>query len=81
MVGHLTAASGSLNLLVAVCAMQESVVPPTINLDHPDPKLDLDYVPHEARPMPVRAAMVNAFAFGGTNASLVVRKWRIENEE
>ena len=56
MVGHLTAASGSLNLLVAVCAMQESVVPPTINLDHPDPKLDLDYVPHEARPMPVRAA-------------------------
>ena len=74
MVGHLTAASGSLNLLVAVCAMQESVIPPTINLDHPDPKLDLDYVPHEARPMPVRAAMVNAFAFGGTNASLVVRK-------
>lgn len=74
MVGHLTAASGSLNLLVAVCAMQESVIPPTINLDHPDPKLDLDYVPHKARPVPVRAAMVNAFAFGGTNASLVVRK-------
>lgn len=74
MVGHLTAASGSLNLLVAVCAMQEGVIPPTINLDHPDPKLDLDYVPHEARPVPVRATMVNAFAFGGTNASLVVKK-------
>jgi 3-oxoacyl-[acyl-carrier-protein] synthase II len=73
MTGHLTAAAGALNLLAAVCAIRDEVVPPTINLDRPDPKLDLDYVPHLARRMPVRAAMVNAFAFGGTNASFVLR--------
>jgi 3-oxoacyl-[acyl-carrier-protein] synthase II len=48
-------------------------VPPTINLDTPDPKLDLDYVPNTARSAKVDGAIVNAFAFGGTNASLVVR--------
>lgn len=73
MVGHLTAASGSLNLLVAVCALRDQIVPPTINLVHPDPKLDLDYVPHTAREMTVRAVVTNAFAFGGTNAAMVVR--------
>jgi 3-oxoacyl-[acyl-carrier-protein] synthase II len=62
-----------LNLLTAVYAMREGVVPPTINYEHPDPKLDLDYVPNTARPMQIRAAMVNAFAFGGTNGALVVR--------
>ncbi len=74
MTGHLTAAAGGLNLLAAVCAMREGIVPPTVNQEHPDPKLDLDYVPNEAREMPVRVAMVNAFAFGGTNAALVVRR-------
>lgn len=73
MTGHLTSAAGSLNLLAAVFAIRDSVVPPTINLEHPDPKLDLDYVPNHARHLPVGTAMVNAFAFGGTNASLVVR--------
>jgi 3-oxoacyl-[acyl-carrier-protein] synthase II len=72
MVGHLTSASAALNLLCAVGAIQHSVVPPTINLDTPDPRLDLDYVPRTARRMPVAAAMVNAFAFGGTNTCLVV---------
>ncbi len=71
--GHLTAASAALNMLAATYAMRDSVVPPTINLDHPDPVLDLDYVPNVARTMPVRAAFVNAFAFGGTNAALVVK--------
>jgi 3-oxoacyl-[acyl-carrier-protein] synthase II len=70
--GHLTSAAAALNLLAAVGAIRDSVVPPTINLDTPDPRLDLDYVPKVARPMPVRSAMVNAFAFGGTNTSLVV---------
>jgi 3-oxoacyl-(acyl-carrier-protein) synthase len=74
MTGHLTAAAGGLNLLAAVGALRDQVVPPTINLDNPDPKLDLDYVPHRARKMRVRAAMLNAFAFGGTNASMVVRQ-------
>jgi 3-oxoacyl-[acyl-carrier-protein] synthase II len=73
MTGHLTCAAGSLNLLAAVCAIRDQVVSPTINYSVPDPKLDLDYVPNERRPMKVRAALVNAFAFGGTNASLVVR--------
>ena len=74
MTGHLTAAAGGLNLLATVLAMRDDVVCPTVNQEHPDPKLDLDYVPNTARSMPVRAAMVNAFAFGGTNAALVVRR-------
>jgi 3-oxoacyl-[acyl-carrier-protein] synthase II len=72
MTGHLTSAAGGLNMLAAIYAMNEGIVSPTINLDHPDPKLDLDYVPNTARAMPVHAVMVNAFAFGGTNAVLVV---------
>ncbi|HEX5506489.1 MAG TPA: beta-ketoacyl-[acyl-carrier-protein] synthase family protein [Thermomicrobiales bacterium] len=74
MVGHLTSGAGGLNLLAAVYAMREGVVPPTINYEHPDPKLDLNYVPNEAQARPVRAAVVDAFAFGGTNASLVVKR-------
>jgi 3-oxoacyl-[acyl-carrier-protein] synthase II len=74
MTGHLTAAAGGLNLLAAVGALRDQVVPPTINHENPDPKLDLDYVPNRARKTRVRAAMVNAFAFGGTNASMVVRQ-------
>ncbi len=74
MIGHLTAASGGVNLLIGCCAMRDSVVPPTINLDHPDPKLDLDYIPNKAREREVRAAMLNAFAFGGTNACVVISK-------
>jgi 3-oxoacyl-[acyl-carrier-protein] synthase II len=73
MTGHLTAAAGALSLMAATCAIRDGVVPPTTNLDEPDPALDLDYVPNVARRMPVRAALVNAFAFGGTNAALVVR--------
>jgi len=61
-------------MIVGCCAMRDSVVPPTINLDEPDPQLDLDYVPNRARRMEVRAAVVNAFAFGGTNGSLVVQR-------
>lgn len=72
MTGHLTAAAGALNLLCAVLAIEHAVVPPTINLDTPDPRLDLDYVPNRARPAHLDAAMVNAFAFGGTNASFVL---------
>jgi 3-oxoacyl-[acyl-carrier-protein] synthase II len=73
MTGHMTAAAGGLSMVIACCAMRDSKLPPTINLDNPDPKLDLDYIPNVARERRVRAAMLNAFAFGGTNASLVVR--------
>lgn len=72
MAGHLTAGAAALNLLAALGAIRDSVVPPTLNLDTPDRALDLDYVPHRARPMPVRAAMINALAFGGSNTCLVV---------
>ncbi|MDT3395880.1 beta-ketoacyl-[acyl-carrier-protein] synthase family protein [Streptomyces sp. B1866] len=72
MTGHLTSAAAGVNLLAALGALREGLVPPTVNLDHPDPRLDLDYVPNAARRRPVRAALVNAFAFGGTNASFVV---------
>lgn len=70
--GHLTSAAAALNLLAAVGALLHGVVPPTMNSETPDPKLDLDYVPNVARRMPVRAVLVNAFAFGGTNTSLAV---------
>lgn len=73
MTGHLTAAAGSLNVLVAARSITDGVLPPTINLEHPDPELDLDYVPNSARRLQVATAMANAFAFGGTNGSLLLR--------
>ncbi|WP_158884498.1 beta-ketoacyl-[acyl-carrier-protein] synthase family protein [Amycolatopsis anabasis] len=72
MTGHLTSAAAGVNLVAAVGALREQLVPPTINLEHPDPELDLDYVPGTARRRPVRTACVNAFAFGGANASFVL---------
>lgn len=78
MTGHLTAAAGGLNLLVAVGALRDQIAPPTINQETPDPELDLNYVPNRAKPMPIRAAMANAFAFGGTNSALIVRHPRTE---
>jgi 3-oxoacyl-[acyl-carrier-protein] synthase II len=72
MTGHTTCAAGALNLLAALGAIRDGVVSPTINLDNPDPELDLDYVANEARSMEVNVAMTNAFAFGGTNGALVV---------
>jgi 3-oxoacyl-[acyl-carrier-protein] synthase II len=72
MTGHLTCAAGALNMLASVRAISDGVVPPTINLETPDPECDLDYVPNEARKMDVRASLINSFAFGGTNGCLVV---------
>jgi 3-oxoacyl-[acyl-carrier-protein] synthase II len=72
MTGHTTCAAGALNVLAAIGALRDGVISPTINLDHPDPELDLDYVPHRAREKEVRVAMTNSFAFGGTNGALVL---------
>jgi 3-oxoacyl-[acyl-carrier-protein] synthase II len=75
MIGHLLGAAGAISAVACVLAIRDGVVPPTINLDHPDPDCDLDYVPHVARQLPVRAAMVNGFGFGGQNASTIFRRF------
>jgi nodulation protein E len=72
--GHAMGASAALELIATVLAIRNGVVPPTINYTEPDPECDLDYVPNQARQMPVRAAISNSFAFGGLNAVLAVKK-------
>ena len=74
MTGHLLGGAGGVETAFTALALQNGVLPPTINLDRPDPKCDLDYIPHKARTVPVRTAMTNSFGFGGTNASLVLRR-------
>jgi 3-oxoacyl-[acyl-carrier-protein] synthase II len=73
MVGHLIGAAGALSAMVSLLAMRDGVLPPTINLERPDPECDLDYVPQQARRARVRTALVNAFGFGGQNCVLVLR--------
>jgi 3-oxoacyl-[acyl-carrier-protein] synthase II len=75
MTGHLLGAAGGLEAILCLKAIGEGVLPPTINLDHPDPACDLDYVPHRARMKEIRTAMSNTFGFGGVNAVLIFRKW------
>ncbi len=73
MVGHLIAAAGAVELITCVLAIRDGVVPPTINYGTPDPNCDLDYVPNQARRLPVRVCLSNSFGFGGQNDTLVVR--------
>ena len=73
--GHTLGASGGIELVVTVKAVEKSIIPPTINLDTPDPKCDLDYTANQAVEKPVTVAMSNSFGFGGHNASVVVRNW------
>jgi 3-oxoacyl-[acyl-carrier-protein] synthase II len=74
MTGHALGAAGGIEAVYSLLAMQNAVVPPTINYEEPDPECDLDYVPNTARQAEVRMAMSNSFGFGGTNASLLFRK-------
>ena len=71
MTGHLLGAAGGVEAVFTVLALQNQISPPTINLQNPDPKCDLDYVPNAARPMAIRMALSNSFGFGGTNGTLV----------
>ena len=71
--GHMLGAAGVAEAIFTVLAIQDQVVPPTINLDNQDPECDLDYVPHEARDAKVNMAISNSFGFGGTNGSLIFR--------
>lgn len=75
MTGHTLGAAGALSAIAAIQAMQTGCLPPTINLETPDPECDLDYVPNQARPAEVKVAMVNGFGFGGQNATVVLKKW------
>ncbi len=71
MTGHLLGASGALEAVICVQVLQEQILPPTINYEHPDPECDLDYVPNYPRPHRVRHVMSNSFGFGGHNATLI----------
>ena len=75
MTGHLLGGAGGLEAGISALAVFHDEVPPTINLDNPDPECDLDYVPHKSRKMPVRYALSNSFGFGGTNAALLFKKY------
>ena len=71
MTGHLLGAAGGVEAIFSILALRDQVSPPTINLQHPDPACDLDYVPNTARRMAIRTALSNSFGFGGTNGTLV----------
>jgi 3-oxoacyl-[acyl-carrier-protein] synthase II len=75
MTGHLLGAAGGLEAGITVLAIKHGVIPPTINLDNPDPECDLDYVPHRKREKPVTCALSNSFGFGGTNAALLFKRY------
>jgi 3-oxoacyl-[acyl-carrier-protein] synthase II len=74
MMGHLIAAAGAVELIVCVQAIRNQLLPPTINLRSPDPELDLDYVPNEARPCEIETCLSNSFGFGGQNDTLIVTR-------
>lgn len=75
MTGHMLGAAGGIEAIFSVLALRDQVVPPTINLDNPDPECDLDYVPHHARKMPLDYVMSNSFGFGGTNGTVIFKKY------
>ncbi len=75
MMGHLIAAAGSVEAIVCLLAIRDGVMPPTINLDNPDPECDLDYIPHEPREKAVDVALSNSFGFGGQNITLILRRF------
>jgi 3-oxoacyl-[acyl-carrier-protein] synthase II len=73
MTGHLLGAAGVVEAIFSILAIRDGIVPPTINLENPDPACDLDYVPGAAREAALQVALSNSFGFGGTNGSLVFR--------
>ena len=76
MTGHLLGAAGGIEAVFSILSLQHGIIPPTINLDDPDPDCDLDYVPNQSRACSFDVAISNAFGFGGVNACLVFRRWQ-----
>ncbi len=76
MTGHLLGGAGGIETVFTALAIQEGILPPTINLDHPGEECDLDYIPNVARKAEVNYAMTNSFGFGGTNASLILKRYQ-----
>jgi 3-oxoacyl-[acyl-carrier-protein] synthase II len=75
MMGHLIAAAGSVEAIVCLLAIRDGMLPPTINLENPDPECDLDYIPNHARPKTVDVTLSNSFGFGGQNITLILRRF------
>ena len=73
MTGHLLGAAGGIEAAFSVLAISEGVIPPTINIDNPDPECDLDYVPNKAENRKVNVAMANSLGFGGHNSSIIFK--------
>ena len=74
MTGHLLGAAGAIEAIMCILAINHGIIPPTLNLTHPDPECDLDYVPNKARPVEVTTAISNSFGFGGHNSTLIFRR-------
>jgi 3-oxoacyl-[acyl-carrier-protein] synthase II len=75
MTGHLLGAAGVLEAIFSILAIRDNVAPPTINYRTPDPNCDLDFVPNTARQLPIDVALSNSFGFGGTNGTLIFRRF------
>jgi 3-oxoacyl-(acyl-carrier-protein) synthase len=76
MTGHMLGAAGAIEAIVCIKAIEQNVIPPTINYETPDPECDLDYVPNIARTQQVDVALSNALGFGGHNTTLILRRYR-----
>ena len=76
MLGHLLGAAGSIQALITILAIKQGIIPPTINLTHPDPECDLDYTPNKARQVKIKTAVSNSFGFGGHNSVLIFREFQ-----
>jgi 3-oxoacyl-[acyl-carrier-protein] synthase II len=81
MTGHLLGAVGAIEAIYTLLSLEHGILPPTINYENPDPECDLDYVPNQAREANIRIAMSNSFGFGGTNGSIVFKKYTEEPDD